>query len=70
MDILLLQLKRIGDLVLTTPVIAALRDKFPEAVLTLIVSREGAPLLPAITGVDRTYIIHRKMSDVKIFRAV
>ena len=70
MDILLLQLKRIGDLVLTTPVIAALRDKFPEAVLTLIVSREGAPLLPAITGVDRTYVIQRKLSDVKIFRAV
>jgi predicted lipopolysaccharide heptosyltransferase III len=69
-NILLLQLKRIGDLVLTTPVIAALRDKFPEAVLTLIVSREGAPLLPAITGVDRTYVIHRKLSDVKILRAV
>ena len=70
MNILLLQLKRIGDLVLTTPVIAALRDKFPEAVLTLIVSREGAPLLPAITSVDRTYVIYRKLSDVKIFRAV
>jgi heptosyltransferase III len=69
-NILLLQLKRIGDLVLTTPVIAALRDKFPEAVLTLIVSREAAPLLPAITGVDRTYVIQRKFSDVKIFRAV
>jgi predicted lipopolysaccharide heptosyltransferase III len=69
-NILLLQLKRIGDLVLTTPVIAALRDKFPEAALTLIVSREGAPLLPAITGVDRTYVIHRKLSDVKIFGAV
>ena len=70
MNILLLQLKRIGDLVLTTPAIAALRDKFPEAVLTLIVSREGGGLLPAITGVDRTYVIHRKLSDVKIFHAV
>jgi heptosyltransferase III len=69
-NILLLQLKRIGDLVLTTPVIAALRDKFPQAVLTLIVSREGASLLPAITGVDRTYVIQRKLSDLKIFRAV
>ena len=70
MNILLLQLKRVGDLVLTTPVIEALRDKFPEAVLTLIVSREGAPLLPAITGVDRTHVIQRKLGDVKIFRAV
>ena len=70
MNILLLQLKRIGDLVLTTPVIETLREKFPEATLTLIVSRAGAPLLPAITGVDRTYVIQRKLSDVKIFRAV
>jgi predicted lipopolysaccharide heptosyltransferase III len=69
-NILLLQLKRIGDLVLTTPVIAALRDKFPEATLTLIVSREGAPLLPAVTGVERTYVIRRRLSDAKIFRAV
>jgi heptosyltransferase III len=69
-NILLLQLKRIGDLVLTTPVIETLRETFPEAILTLIVSREGAPLLTAITGVDRTYVIQRKFSDVKIFRAV
>jgi len=69
-NILLLQLKRVGDLILTTPVIAALRDKFPEAGLTLIVSPEGAPLLPAITGVDQTFVIQRKLSDVKIFGAV
>jgi ADP-heptose:LPS heptosyltransferase len=68
-NILLLQLKRIGDLILTTPVIGALRERFPEAAITLIVSREGAPLLPAIGGVDRTYVIQRKLSDVKTFRA-
>lgn len=70
MNILLLQLKRIGDLILTTPVIAALRERFPEAVVTLIVWRDGAPLLPALAGVDRTYVIQRKLSDVRIFRAV
>jgi predicted lipopolysaccharide heptosyltransferase III len=69
-NILLLQLKRIGDLILTTPVIEALREKFPEATLTLIVSRESAPLLLAIANVDRTFVIQRKLSDVKIFRAV
>jgi len=69
-NILLLQLKRIGDLVLTTPLIAALREKFPDAVITLIISRENAALLPAITGVDRSFVIQRKLSDVKIFRAV
>lgn len=70
MNILLLQLKRIGDLILTTPVIEALRENFPEAKVTLIVARESAPLLPAIAGVDRTFVIQRKLSDAKIFLAV
>jgi predicted lipopolysaccharide heptosyltransferase III len=69
-NILLLQLKRIGDLILTTPVIETLRENFPGATLTLIVSRESAPLLPAIANVDRTFIVKRKLSDVKVFLAV
>ena len=56
MKILLLQLKRIGDLVLTTPAIAAVREKFPEAQITLIVSAGCAELLPAIRGVDRAIV--------------
>ena len=70
MKILLLQLKRIGDLILTTPAIAALREKFPRSAVTLIVSQHDAPLLPAITGIDRTFVIQRKLSDVKIFHRV
>jgi predicted lipopolysaccharide heptosyltransferase III len=69
-NILLLQLKRIGDLVLTTPAIAALREKFPEAVLTLIVSHESAALLPAIAGIDRVFVVKRKLGDLKIYRTV
>jgi len=69
-NILLLQLKRIGDLILTTPVIAAIRDKFPDATVTLIVSHENAALLPAIVGVDRIFVIQRTLADVKTFRRV
>jgi predicted lipopolysaccharide heptosyltransferase III len=69
-NILLLQIKRIGDLVLTTPAIAALRQKFPHANMTLIVSCDDAPLLPAIGNVDRTLVIQRNWNDVKIFRTV
>jgi predicted lipopolysaccharide heptosyltransferase III len=69
-NILLLQLKRIGDLILTTPAIHAIRDTFPEATLTLIVSREAAALLPAIEGVDRTLVLERKFSDLRIFHTV
>ncbi len=52
MRILFLQLKRIGDLILTTPAIVAIRAAFPEAQITLGVHTSTAPLLPAIPGID------------------
>jgi heptosyltransferase III len=64
-NILLIQLKRIGDLILTTPAITALREKFPEAKITLVISREGEPLIPALAGVDRTVVVYRNLSDIK-----
>jgi ADP-heptose:LPS heptosyltransferase len=69
-NILLIQLKRIGDLILTTPAISALREKFPEAKLTLVMSREGAALAPAITGIDRTLVVRRNFSDAGDFFSV
>jgi predicted lipopolysaccharide heptosyltransferase III len=65
--ILLLQLKRIGDLILTTPAVAALRTSFPEAQLTLVVSSECADLLPAISNIDRTLIARRNLRDLALF---
>src|SRR3954468_8124072 len=63
MNILLLQLKRIGDLILTTPAIAALREKFPDASISLVVSAAVKELLPAITGVDKVYEVRGKTDD-------
>jgi predicted lipopolysaccharide heptosyltransferase III len=68
--ILLLQLKRIGDLILTLPAIAALRSNFPDSRLTLIVSSECADLLPAISGVDRILMVQRNLSDAALFLEV
>ena len=63
LKILLLQLKRIGDLILTTPAIAAVRDRFPRADITLIVSAGSAELLPAISGVDHTFVARGQIRD-------
>jgi heptosyltransferase III len=54
-NILLIQLKRIGDLILTTPTIAALRKRFPDAKLSLVVSSTCADLLPAIPDIDNHF---------------
>src|SRR6266403_6390790 len=63
MNILLLQLKRIGDLILTTPAIGALRDKFPGASISLVVSAAVKELLPAITGIDKVFEVRGKTDD-------
>lgn len=63
MNILLIQLKRIGDLVLTTPAIAAVREKFPRAGISLVVSAGTRELLPAIPGVDRTLIAKGRITS-------
>jgi predicted lipopolysaccharide heptosyltransferase III len=68
--ILLLQLKRIGDLILTTPAVAALRERFRDAEMTMVVSGECADLLPAISGVDRILMARRDLRDLGLFFAV
>ena len=70
MKILLLQLKRIGDLILTTPALGALGDSFPDAQLTIVVSSECADLLPAISNVDRTLMARRNARDLPLFFSV
>jgi len=67
LNILLIQLKRIGDLILTTPAISAIRKNFPDAKLTLVISHQGAALAPAIIGIDKTVVMRRNLSDLHGF---
>jgi lipopolysaccharide heptosyltransferase III len=66
-NILLLQLKRIGDLILTLPAIATLRENFPTAQITLAISSECADLLPAVPNVNRILLVRRNLRDLALF---
>jgi predicted lipopolysaccharide heptosyltransferase III len=70
LNVLLIQLKRIGDLILTVPVIAALRKSFPAARISLIAAHGSRELLPAIPGLDQTFIARGRVSDAPQFLAV
>ena len=70
MRILVIQLKRIGDLILTTPAIAAMRGKFPEARIDLVVSPAGAELAAAIPKVNQVFIAGRGLIDVATWLAI
>jgi heptosyltransferase III len=64
MNILLIQLKRIGDVILTTPAIAAVRETFPDAKLTLVISRDCAALQPALADANRVLIMPRGLGGI------
>ena len=53
MRILLLQLKRIGDGILTAPAVAWLRAAHPHAEIVATVPASFAELFGCLTGVDR-----------------
>ena len=59
MRILALQLKRIGDLILTTPALAALRAAHPDAEIALAVAPGCAPLLGTIGGISSGIVLGR-----------
>ncbi|MEO7723649.1 MAG: putative lipopolysaccharide heptosyltransferase III [Chthoniobacterales bacterium] len=70
MNVLLIQLKRIGDLILTVPAIAALRKTFPEARISLVAAYGSRELLPAIPGIDQTLVARGRISDAPQLFAV
>jgi predicted lipopolysaccharide heptosyltransferase III len=70
MKILLIQLRRLGDLILTTPAISALREHLPAAQIALAVSGESAPLLPAIQGLRQTFLTKRGLRDLSAWMEI
>jgi lipopolysaccharide heptosyltransferase III len=63
LKVLLIQVKRIGDLILTVPAIAALRKDFPAAEISLVVAHGSRELLPAIPGIDHTFVARGRVTD-------
>ena len=70
MNILFIQLKRIGDVILTTPAIAAVREKFPDAAITLVISSECKALAPAIVGVNKILVMPRGLGGFATAAAI
>ena len=52
MNILVVKLSALGDIVLATPCLAALRARWPSARITVAVNRDFVPLLAACPHVD------------------
>lgn len=59
MKILIIQLRRIGDVIVTTPVIDVLRRQFPAARLEFLVEPAAAPLLDHYPGLDERLVFEK-----------
>jgi predicted lipopolysaccharide heptosyltransferase III len=74
--ILLVRPRLIGDVVLTTPSIQALRRRFPDARLLYLVEALAAPIVAHNPQIDRTFVIrHRRgwrrwLEDLRLARTL
>lgn len=59
MKILVVNLLRLGDVVMSTPVFRGLREKYPKAQIHFLGNKEVRPLEPLIVGVDRFHYFDR-----------
>ena len=67
MRILCLQLKRIGDAILTAPALAALREEFPLAHMALVLHGPSGQLGPAFSVVDEVLVYKPGRPNVKLW---
>ena len=66
MNVLLIRLRLIGDVVLSTPVIRALRRSFPSARLTYLVEREAAPVVLGNPHLDEILVAGRPRGAARL----
>jgi ADP-heptose:LPS heptosyltransferase len=59
MKILVVQLLRIGDIVMSVPAIQGLKEQYPEAAVHLLINRSSEKIVPIIKGVDRFHYFDR-----------
>ncbi len=59
MKILIIQLRRIGDVIVTTPVIDVLRRQFPQARIDFLVEPAAAPVLDRYPGLDERLVFEK-----------
>lgn len=58
-SILLLRLSSLGDIVLTTPLVLALREQYPDARIDMVIAKEYESLMPAVSGLTDVHVFDK-----------
>ncbi|MFM7773917.1 MAG: glycosyltransferase family 9 protein [Candidatus Kapaibacterium sp.] len=64
MKILVIQIGRYGDMILTTPLFLALRDAYPESEIHVLASKRNHDVLSGLAIVDAVHVYHKSPVDV------
>ena len=59
MRILVIQFRRIGDILVTTPVVGALREAYPEATIDFLTESMGEPALRGLPGLNEIIVLKK-----------
>ncbi len=62
--ILLLRHDRIGDAIISTPVVAALRERYPAAEIVMLLGTKNACAAPLLGGLNRTLVLPRTPAGI------
>jgi len=65
-SILLIRLRSIGDVILTTPIVRALRARFPDARLSYLVEPSAAPVIERNPHLDELIVVAKRSGLVRI----
>ena len=68
--ILLIRLRRIGDVILTTPAISALREGIPAASISYIVEKPFKDLVEGNPDLDKVSVLEKKQSLGEFFKLI
>lgn len=62
MNILLIRISAIGDVLLTGPIIRALKNRFPEGNIHLLTSKESSEIARGFPEISKIHILEKKLS--------
>jgi ADP-heptose:LPS heptosyltransferase len=70
LKILVIKFKYLGDVVVSTPMLRALREQFPQAELHVLVAAEAVPLLKNIPWLDKVWGLPRRGGWMQLKKVV
>ncbi|MDP4242468.1 MAG: glycosyltransferase family 9 protein [Bacteroidota bacterium] len=58
-SILILRLSSLGDIVLTTPLVRALRERYPDSRIDFVIAKEYESLTPLFSGISQVHVFDK-----------